>query len=257
MEWPESICLENARTVLEPQVFSVMRRYLETLRSWWRSHSLQKSSKSIVIYETRCHEQLEFLILNCCYFASEWALTIFCSEENYDFLCSILGSNREKARIIVRRKHEGEYSAEREEYNQFLISKEFWTMMSDFGYTHVLMAEVDSYLCDHVETIDSLYEYDYIASRWNWMDAPGGGGLSIRRVSKMLELCDIPIDAKMQDCWASEGIQRVGGIVNNTIFAESCFLEKAWGTHQWWAFVTSETLQSKRDIYEEYMRLNL
>lgn len=234
-------------------------KYLNSLRSWWKSHTLQDtftSSKSIVIYETRCHEQLEFLILNCTYFASKWGLTIFCSDENYAFICDVLGNNKDKARIIVCRQEEGNYSDERDVYNTVLKSRHFWDTLHGYGYSHVLMAEVDAYLCDHIDAIESINEYDYIASRWNWVpDAPGGGGLTIRRVSKMLELCDLDIDEPMQDCWASEGIRRVGGIVNNTLFAESCLLEKVWGVHQWWAFVEPNT--KHKPIYDRYMCLNI
>ncbi len=254
-----------SRMVLEDEVFAALRTaYLTPLRTWWQTNTLPKNpTKSVVIYETRRHPQLEFLILNCAHFALTWGLTLFCSEENHDFVLGILGHNAPNARVIVQRRKEGNYDQERDTYNAFVTSRTMWEMLDSFGFTHVLMAEVDSYLLDHLDTIKDLEDYDYIASEWSWSaNEPGGGGLSIRRVSKMLEICDywdgeasVPL---MQDCWASVGIEKVGGVINNRLFAEGALLEKAWGVHQWWSFVfpmndTNATIEMP--VYEHYMHM--
>jgi hypothetical protein len=254
-----------SRLLLEDEVFAALRTaYISPLRTWWQTHVIPKNpTKSIVIYETRRHPQLEFLILNCAHYASTWGLTLFCSEENHYHILEILGHNAQHARVIVQRQKEGDYTQERDTYNTFTTSRTMWEMLDSFGFTHVLLAEVDAYLLDHLETIQDLEEYDYVASEWSWSTKePGGGGLSIRRVRKMLELCDywdsqqsIPT---MQDCWASKGIECLQGKYSHRFFAESALLEKAWGVHQWWSFIhplNDEAATVEMPVYENYMDL--
>jgi hypothetical protein len=230
----------RCREQWEDLVFADLRkRYLPALRAWWPTHTFPTVTKnSIVIYETRCHENLEFLILNTCYFAQSWALTIYCSAENEAFVYGILGPHKDNEGVHVQvvRPTEGAYDDERNQYNAALTSVAFWDGLSHFQ--HALLAEVDSYLTDHLEKIGNLDTFDYVASRWEWApDEPGGGGLSIRRVSTMRAICELGLKEPMQDCWASEGIKRLGGKVNNTLFAESAILQKVWGVHQWWSFI--------------------
>lgn len=232
----------RCREQWERLIFADLReRYLGILREWWLGREFPtNASRSIVIYETRCHENLEFLILSTCYFAQTWALTLLCSTENESFVRSILGKHVSSIGVGVHlrivRPHEGEYGTERDHYNGILKSAAFWDSLASFQ--HVLLAEVDSYLTDHLEKITNLDTFDYVASRWEWApDEPGGGGLSIRRVAVMRAICDLDIDQDMQDCWASEGIKRLGGKVNNMIFAESAICQKVWGVHQWWSFM--------------------
>lgn len=225
----------KCRELLEPLVFHYMRKtYLPDLRKWWETYEPPASAKrSIVVYETRKHEQLEFLLMNLCYFAQGWALTVYCSEENLDFLKAIVGSKAVSLRVL--RSAEGEYDVERNTYNTVLKSRAFWEGLQQFE--HVLLAEVDSYLTSHVELILDLEEYDYIAAKWIWNPtAPGGGGLSIRRVSHMLKVCELSIDEDMQDAWVSKGIQEIGGCVGNAYFSESVLVQNLVGVHQWWAF---------------------
>ncbi len=224
----------RCRELLEPIVFQHMREtYLPRLREWWSTHVIPADAKrSIVVYETRNHEQLEFLILNLCYFAPDWALTVYCSEENYTFVKEIVGVKG--ATIRIHRPAEGDYASERNEYNAVLTSRQFWKGLTHFE--HVLLAEVDSYLVRPLSTITDLDDYDYSASKWIWNTAaPGGGGISLRRVSYMLQLCDVGITVSMQDVWVSEAIQQIGGSVGSH-FSESVLLEEPIGVHQWWSF---------------------
>ncbi len=224
----------QCRELLEPLVFRYMRdTYLPALRAWWSTHRIPSHAQnSLVVYETRRHAQLEFLLLNLCYFAPDWALTVYCSEENYAYIREIVGARG--AAIHILRPTEGSYDAERNEYNAVLTSRKFWEGLQQFQ--HVLLAEVDSYLVAPLACIPDLCDYDYIASKWIWaLSEPGGGGLSIRRVSYMLQLCELGIVAPMQDTWVAEGIKRLGGCVGSS-FSESVLIEQPIGVHQWWSF---------------------
>jgi hypothetical protein len=100
------------------------------------------------------------------------------------------------------------------------------------------MIELDAYLRDF---LPDCSEYDYVCAKWRWSDDPGGGGLTVRRVSKMLELLEAdPYLAQTiphQDYWVSAAISKYGGSINNTMFFESYLCPDPVGVHQWWTFI--------------------
>ena len=73
---------------LEKPIFDYLKsQYLEKFRKWWDTYTLPSKSKyNIVLYETRCHSNLEFLIYNLTYFAENYGLILYCSEANYDYI---------------------------------------------------------------------------------------------------------------------------------------------------------------------------
>jgi hypothetical protein len=252
--------LHHYRTQLEPIVFDRLRaNYLEFFRSWWSIVTLPdaKTSKhAIVLYETRKHPNLEFLIYNVCYFSPSWGLIIYCSDENYDMICDILGRHRPfvDLRFLSKDHCSLDTKKDRLAYNDVLRSRSFWSSLSQ--YSHVLMAEVDSYMIRQLP--DYATDVDYCASVWAWKpETPGGGGISVRRVAAMLDICDVEDnDVWAQDVWASEGIETLGYTWNNRLFTESCLHENPVGVHQWWTFL-SPLDDKKLEFFESYMRLDI
>lgn len=71
-------------------------------------------------------------------------------------------------------------------YNRILVSPDFWHSLP---YEKVLIAQHDSALLR--EGIEEFMEYDYVGSPWKWNgNHPGNGGLSLRTVNVMLDLCN-------------------------------------------------------------------
>ncbi len=242
----EQTYLHWLRVNLEKPIFQyLIDTYLPRLQKWWATYKLplpSQTNKTIVIYETRVLPQLEFHILNTCYFAKGWSLVIYCSAANIQTVRNVLGHNRFRAIL-----HEIDTSAnDRNAYIKLYKTLEFWDSIPG---EYVLCAEIDSFLrrplpCDKVE------KNDYICSMWPWYaDHPGGGGLSIRRVAAMKRICrECPEYAELYndlDGWASHGVKKLGLLYDNSLFAEAARLADPYGLHQFWTFYSPDFDYSK------------
>jgi len=246
-------------TQYEKRVFDYLKaKYMRQLDGWWKNYSLpliSETDRCIVLYETRCHSNLEFLIYNLTYFAQGWGLIIYCSVANYEFITRILDHNRFKAMLHVVRNDEGGREV-RDEYNAFVKSSVFWNSLP---CKYVLMCEMDAYLRKPVP--DSVIEYDYACCSWPWYkDLPGGGGISIRTVRGMRRICnelpDLSEKHFAQDCWAAEGSVKLGLRWNNTYFVEAAHnIIDPVGFHNWWTFIDARSACTDR--YDKYLTLEL
>lgn len=226
--------LHRLRMELEPVIFNhFIKKYLPTLQNWWKNYKLPLvSDRAIIIYETRTLPHLEFHILNTCYFAKGWSLIIYCTRENIDEIIRILGPNHHRATL---RLIEVGYKS-RDTYISFYKSRQFW---ESIPATYALCSEIDSYLRKPIP--ETISEYDFVCARWPWHpNICGGSGLTIRRISAMLRICDeLPGYAEQYfdlDSWAAYGVKDLGLTYNNSIFMEAEPLADPVGLHQWWTF---------------------
>jgi hypothetical protein len=253
-----------ARTTLEPFIFELLtKRYGAALESHWNSCTIPiESDKALVIVERRCHQNLEFCIRNAVYFNSGFSLHIFCSEANFEFVKHICGNQFKNIHIHLVWKDLGTPELGRNEYNNLLCKQIFW---NEFKEEHLIMFETDSYFLRPVPP--TIFAYDYVAARWVWNpDKPGGGGISYRKKSVMLDICDRyrnPADI-MQDCFASNGIKTLGYKYPSfeesiNFFTESYFSNKskAFGVHQWWTFIVQIDKDNRPPIIHELTTLQI
>jgi hypothetical protein len=259
----EDIIISTFRTQLEPVVYDKLRKmYMDVLKSNWQSRSGFSSDpkNTIFLYETRCHPNLEFLIYNVYYFTHGWAFLFYCTEQVKSFVKDILGKQADSITFHVMDDPSNDtYITNRSTYNELLRSLSFWESLHKRGISHVMSIETDCYLRKHF--MESVDEYDYIASRWAWsQECPGGGGLTVRRVTKALEIFEkCPVlneELWAQDAWFSSGIMEVGGVVEDSLFAESTINPDATGLHQWWSFI-SPLDDIRLELFVKYMTLEL
>jgi hypothetical protein len=252
--------LHKYHILYEQRVFNILReRYLNILKEWWSQYKLpliSETDKCIVLYETRCHLNLEFLIYNLTYFAKGWGLIIYCSKDNYNFINNILDHNKFRAILHIVREDEGGRNV-RDEYNEFVKSSIFWNSLP---CKYILMCEMDAYLRKCVP--DDITTYDYICCNWPWhSDLPGGGGISIRNVSSMKRICNkyptLSNDIFAQDSWAVEGCNHLNLSYNNTYLVEANHnIIDPIGLHNWWTFINpNEPIFNH--IYDNYLTLVL
>jgi hypothetical protein len=252
--------LHKFHTIFEPRIYEYFKiKYLNYFRQWWANYELPlvSSDKCIVLYETRCHNSLEFLIYNLTYFARGWGLIIYCSKANYNFINNILKHNRYRAVLHIVREDEGGREV-REEYNEFTKSAEFWNSLP---CKNILMCEMDGYLKQKIP--NNVIDFDYVCCGWPWRkDLPGGGGISFRKVSSMKRICkecpDLSKEIFAQDSWAAEGCNRLHLSYNNSYLVEANHrIVDPIGFHNWWTFINPTVLSEQKHIYDSYLTLEL
>ena len=248
--------MHQNRIEFEKPIFDYLRgQYLPFLKDWWKTYTLPAAStakNSILIYETRQHENLEFLIYNSTFYCPNWTLTIYCTQENYDYICTILAHNKSHATIHIITPKAGEYNADRNSYNAFMKSAQLWDALQ---FEYIIIIEMDTYLLRHVPVTLTA---DYYSAEWPWKEGePGGSGISIRRVATMREICaELPEYANTffpQDGWAAEGIKALNKTYDNSLFVEAGIHTDPVGTHQWWTFI--EPFEEYIEYYVNYITL--
>ena len=238
--------LHRCRMEIEPFVYSYLKdTYGATLSAHWSSCKIPiDSKKGIVIVERRCHPNLEFTIQNAVYFAPGYSLHIICSEANREFVEEICGTQLASVHIHSAYKDIGTPESGKREYNMLLKTYGFWSF---FPEEWLLCMETDSYLLKEIP--EELYNYNYIASKWSWFpEKAGGGGISHRKKSFMLEICsNTSLTHEMQDCFASDGVALLGcPVMDSNTFGETCFDSSTIGTHQWWTFASEISKENLR-----------
>jgi hypothetical protein len=250
--------LHKMHTNYEQPIFDYLRsQHLNYFRKWWHSYILPSNTENnIVIYETRCHPNLEFLIYNLTYFARNWGLIIYCSKANFNFINNILQHNKNNAVLNIIRDDEGGREV-RNEYNEFVKSSKFWDSLN---CKYILMCEMDTYLRKKVP--NNILDYDYVCCKWPGTTIPGGGGISFRKVSSMQKICktypNLSAEIFAQDYWASEGCIKLNLSYNNTYLVESDrTIIDPIGLHNWWTFIHIVNTESYYYIYDSYLTLEL
>lgn len=215
-----------------------------------------------IIVEPREHEHLDIVLRNFAYMMPDWSMTIFHSQENEEFIKSILGSNHQ---INMVKFTEGNITIN--DYNELLMSSSF--------YDATLAKKMIIFQCDSFirkKTLDShLLSYD-------WVGAPCGspmnvngktiqpynGGLSLRSKESMLSIIHEHDRLKHQlasmggvmgneDIFFSVGASLSGckvAPINEAIAfsVESIYHHDAFGWHKAYKFIQPSLWSSLKSI---------
>ncbi|KAH6665958.1 hypothetical protein B0J14DRAFT_204104 [Halenospora varia] len=132
---------------------------------------------------------------------------------------------------------------------------------------HLLVFQPDSIFCANAPlTLNDFLEYDWIGAPWSKTATYGGnGGLSLRKVSKILQILEKEQrrhgDGALEDLWLSQRLQRLPGnkMANagksKTFSVESVWDETPLGYHVGWLGVHHEQIwddQAQVDHIMEY-----
>jgi hypothetical protein len=252
----------TCRTTLDAPIFQLLNQhYGGIFNTFWNETTTipLESNKGIVFVERREHPNLEFCLKNAAYYTRGFSIHIVCSKANLEFIKKICGSQLENIHLHVEWDYVGTPEQGRLEYNELLKTRRFWEMFSE---EYILTMETDSYLLKPIP--ESMFQYDYVASKWPWLPTePGGGGLSLRNVSMMLDICTrMPSNPPMQDSFASEGVKLLEYTypdiqTNMNYFTEALYSSNAIGTHQWWTFCCGEGLPKFIEYCMNYCSLTI
>jgi hypothetical protein len=192
-----SLMLSNIRNKLEPFVFNALEQmYGAKLNEFWKTYMPPKKAKrAFMVAEGRIHPNLWFILRNIAWAGPDMAVYIFCSDQNYDYIMSLLGDKAPAFNVIVAFKGDPPKEKAIQEFINFYANWKIWEMM-DTEYS--IIVQMDNYFRKRLD--DHLFRYDYYACRWAWKIAEPGGALAICRVSKMIEIFKTKRPNTEEDC---------------------------------------------------------
>jgi hypothetical protein len=135
-----------------------------------------------------------------------WEITFFGSKENEEII------ERDFPEIrFIRLPQDITINFTAEKYNKLITTKGFWL---NVPYEKVLVFQHDSQLLRCC--VDDFIEWDYIGAPWGHFNMLGGnGGLSLRTVSKMVEVIDKfvynPAADGNEDLYFCKHLPKIGG----------------------------------------------
>jgi len=204
--------------------------------------------------ERRPHPNFWYILRNIAWAAPQMSVYIFCSDENEDFIRTLLGDKAEHYNII--RAFQGNPPREKaiQDYNNFYTDYRNYEMM-DAKY--IMTVQMDIFIRRRLDM--QMFMTDYYGNPWAWkQEDPGGGGATVRRVAKMIEICrrwrpDPSIDCPIsEDGWINEKIIECGTWpevgIRGTVFMETLLQNNPYVVHQTWSF-TDVVLKEGRETF--------
>jgi hypothetical protein len=248
LEWQKE-SLHFYRNQIEPYVFHyLIHHYGHKLDEFWKTHQFPKKNKyAFVIVERRIHPNWWFILRNIAWAAPHFSLYIFCSDTNYDFIKSILGNKIDNVHICKWFKG---YSDRQNAFLEYNISYKMPAFYKLIDAEYFINVQMDSYFIQKIP--DWIFTGIYYGSPWGWNHImAGNGGLSVRNVKHMINICEKYIyDIKNDDAedWY------FSKIINNhykvppfefriKVFQENFPTEYTpIGTHQFWTYINNYNL---------------
>lgn len=235
--------LHKIRCDLEPHVYLFLEEtYGPALREFWKTHTFpQKSRYAWMIVERRCHPNLWFVLRNIAWAGPNMALYIICSDENIDYLRSLLGDKAENVHLVPAFKGFANRDEGFKQMEKVMTHPDFYRHI-DAEY--ILTFQTDCFFRKKIP--DEIFVGDYYGSPWGWyLEKMGGGGITIRNVKRMVELCSKephPGNGYAEDSWICNLLEKYGNnppptSLRMTTFSENFPTIDPIGVHQFWTFI--------------------
>ena len=259
----ESSKLDNYRVNLDQPVYNELRyRYMDKLDKYWKESYYPPliSKKAIVLVERRKHPNLEFIIKNAAWAGPNLSFYIFHSDFNKQYILDILQEKSQYFNLIESFQGEGTREQGKKDCDNLMSD---YTFYEGINAEYILTIEVDVFFRKKIT--DNLFVGDFWGCPWRWYpDKPGGSGLTIRSIPKMVEICkkfrpDRTIDLNCpQDSWLSDKIYDERGNYPDISFSSSMFMENIYtadpiGIHQFWTFIEGYFHNFPEDELKEYL----
>lgn len=252
--------LHAFRMELEPYIYHyLIEQYGLHLNAVWENYTPPlKSDKAYVLVERRAHPNYPFLLKMMAWAAPHLSVYLFCSDENLEFIKAILGNKIEHFNIIVAYSGEADRDQGRTDYNKLLTDAVFYEMI-DAEY--IVTMQMDVFLRRRLT--DDLFCGDYWGAPWNWCShRAGGGGATIRRVQKMIEVCRADRDDPLAPCkecedsWIADRIQDFPSLdFRRAHIMENMPTDDPMIVHQFWTYLDSYQIQDRVQFTENVKRI--
>ena len=244
------------RYILEPYIYNyLLVTYGPALDKFWQTYRPpKKADNAFCIVERRPHPNFWYILRNIAWAAPQMSVYIFCSNENEDFIRTLLGDKAEYYNIIPFFKGNPSREQGVQDYNNFYTNYRSYEMI-DAKY--IMTVQMDIFIRRKLDM--DMFMTDYYGNPWAWnQEDPGGGGATVRRVEKMIEICrrwrpDPTIDCPIpEDGWINEKIKECGTwpnkIIRSTTFMETLLHNNPYVVHQTWSF-TDVLLKDGKDVF--------
>jgi hypothetical protein len=252
--------LHAFRTELEPYIYHyLIEQYGLPLNAIWDSYTPPlKSDKAYVLVERRAHPNYPFILKMMAWAAPHLSVYLICSDENLEFIKAILGDKISHFNIIVAYSGEVDRNQGRTEYNQLLTDAAFF---EHIDAEYIVTMQMDVFL--RRKLTDDLFCGDYWGPPWGWCShRAGGGGATIRRVQKMIEVCKAPREDPLAPCkegedsWMSDRIQDFPPLAfRRAHIMESMPADDPVIVHQFWTYLDSYHIQDRVRFTEHVKRI--
>lgn len=241
--------MSHLRNRLEPYIYNYLTVHnYGALDKAWASYSPPLSSKHVfAIIERRCHPNFDFVLKNLAWANPNMALYIFCSDENENFIYSLLGDKAKNVTIVQAFTGNVSVQEGRDDYNRLLTSPWMYDCFEDAEY--VLTVQMDVFIRRPVTP--EIFVGDYWGPPWKWAsERGGGGGSTVRKISSMREICSAASVAdgdpvkEGEDSWMSNMIVKKGYTLPDLDFRAMHIMESIYVTnpvvvHQFWSYIDS------------------
>jgi hypothetical protein len=252
------------RYILEPYIYNfLLVNYGPALDKFWQTYRPpKKADNAFCIVERRPHPNFWYILRNIAWAGPQMSVYIFCSDENEEFIRTLLGDKVECYNIIPFFKGNPSREQGIQDYNNFYTDYRNYEMI-DAKY--IMTVQMDIFIRRKLEM--EMFMTDYYGNPWAWnQEDPGGGGATVRRVAKMIEICkrwrpDPSISCPIsEDGWINEKIKECGTwpnkIIRSTTFMETLLHENPYVVHQTWSF-TDVLLKDGKDVFLGLWRMLL
>jgi hypothetical protein len=244
------------RYILEPYIYNyLLLTYGSALDRFWQTYiPPKKADNAFVIVERRPHPNFWYILRNIAWAGPQMSVYIFCSDENEDFIRTLLGDKAQHFNII--RYFKGNVPREQaiQDYNNFYTD---YRNYETIDAKYIMTVQMDIFIRRKLDM--DMFMTDYYGNPWAWnQEDPGGGGATVRRIEKMIEICrkyrpDPSIDCPIpEDGWINEKIKECGvwpdKAIRATTFMETLLNNNPYVVHQTWSF-TDAVLPEGRDVF--------
>jgi hypothetical protein len=252
--------LHAFRMELEPYIYHyLIEQYGLRLNTVWDSYTPPlKSDKAYVLVERRAHPNYPFILKMMAWAAPHLSVYLVCSDVNFEFIKMILGDKIGNFHIIVAYSGEADRDQGRTQYNQLLTDA---TLFEQIDAEYMVTMQMDVFL--RRKLTDDLFCGDYWGPPWNWCPhRAGGGGATIRRVQKMIEICKTDREDPLAPCkegedsWMSDRVQDFPPLAfRRAHIMESMPTEDPIIVHQFWTYLDNYHIEDVPQFTEMLKRI--
>jgi hypothetical protein len=213
-----------------------------------------------VIIEPRRHKALSFVLNNfLTNLSDEWGLIIFCGNDNKDFIDDLFKNELKlfEDRLVKLIKLDIN-NLTITDYNNICKSQYFYKCIDT---EIMLIFQTDTLILkENKDQLTSFLKYDYVGAPWPSYQV-GNGGLSLRKKSKMIEICEnVSPDFVFNEdnyfsCQNVVHLDRPSFEEAQKFSVETIFHEKSFGIHAPWKHLTKYQMDFLINKYPDILTL--